>query len=281
MEERRTVLITGCSSGFGLLSALRFAREGWRVAATMRDPAKAGDLKSRAEAEGLAGIVVDQLDVTSDESVRRAVIAVHEREGNIDALVNNAGYGYFAFVEDGDLDEVRANFETNVFGLLRVTQQVIPIMREQRSGRVVNLSSLVGRFAFPLSGLYAGTKHAVEAISEALAYEVAAFGISVSVVQPGTFPTNFQTTSPRGSPKTKDPNSPYAPLLVKVKERRNAQAAVSGDPAQVADAIYRAVTDDPPKMWYRVGVDAEEYLGKRRTLPEEDWVRFMMDLHKT
>lgn len=279
MSEVGRVLITGCSSGFGLHSAVLFAQRGWRVWAGVRDPDRALALRAAAAEARPGSISILALDVTVPHQITSAVAETERNSGPLDVLVNNAGYGYFAFVEHADLDEVRANFETNVFGLLAVTQAVLPIMRRQGRGRIINLSSLVGRFAFPLSGPYCATKHAVEALSEALYHEVRGFGIHVSVIQPGMFLTDFQSRSLRVHPETDDPASPYAAVREGTRRRRARQAEAAGDPRQVAEAIWHAATDASPRFRYRVGADAEEYLSLRDRMTDEEFFTEMEARH--
>src|SRR3990170_2900956 len=188
------VVITGCSSGFGMLAALEFARRGDSVYATMRNTAKADRLHTRAQAVGVA-VEVLQLDVNDIGSVGAAIEEVIRREGRIDVLVNNAGIGIEGAVEDFDDDEVLAVFETNLFGVIRVTRAVLPHMRSQGSGTIVTVGSLAGKATAPFSGIYSASKHAVEALSDALYYELQQFGIRVVLIEPGGFETEIETNS--------------------------------------------------------------------------------------
>ena len=180
------VLITGCSSGFGLLAALQFARKGDQVYATMRNPAKAGELEKAKSEEKLA-IEVLQLDVTDEASVTNAVRQVIDAAGRIDVLVNNAGIGAHGPIEETDDDEAKEIFETNFFGALRTIRAVLPQMREQKSGTIVNVSSLAGRVSPPFDGIYSASKFALESATEALHFEVHPFGIRMVLVEPGGF----------------------------------------------------------------------------------------------
>src|SRR5215212_7492856 len=180
----RTVLITGCSSGIGRATAERLARSGNVVYATARRPESIADLEQ-------AGCRTLALDVTDEASMQAAVRTVEEAEGAVGVLVNNAGYSQSGAVESVPMDDVRRQFETNVFGLVRMCQLVLPGMRAQGWGRIVNLSSMGGRFTFPGGGYYHATKHAVEAISDALRFEVRGFGIDVVIVEPGLIRTGF------------------------------------------------------------------------------------------
>src|SRR5438067_4594546 len=180
----RVVLITGCSTGIGRSAADRLARRGHTVYATARRTESIEDLKE-------AGCRTLALDVTDEESMRAAVAAVEEAEGAVGALVNNAGYSQSGAIEDVPMDQVRKQFETNVFGLVRMCQLVLPGMRKQGDGRIVNVSSMGGRLVFPGGGIYHATKHAVEALSDALRFEVRGFGIGVSIIEPGLIKTEF------------------------------------------------------------------------------------------
>jgi NADP-dependent 3-hydroxy acid dehydrogenase YdfG len=187
-EASKAVLVTGCSTGIGRATAERLAKKGLTVYATARKLDSIADL----EASGCRTLA---LDVTDEQSMSAAVGAVEEAEGAVGALVNNAGYSLSGAVEALDLDEVRRQFETNVFGLVRMCQLVLPGMRRQRYGRIVNLSSIGGKVVFPGGGAYHGTKHAVEGFSDALRFEVANFGVAVSVVEPGLIRTEFASTA--------------------------------------------------------------------------------------
>ncbi len=255
-RQMANVLITGCSSGFGKLAALQFARKGDRVFASMRNLAKGGDLAAAREAEKLK-IDLIQLDVTDEASVKQAVASVIESAGSIDVLVNNAGIGAHGPVEETDDDEAKEIFETNFFGVLRVIRAALPHMREEKAGVIVNVSSLAGRVGPPFDGIYSASKFALEAMSESLYYEVHPFGIRVLLVEPGGFDTNIANTI--RIPRRYGEGSPYADL-----DQRFAQAMTKlpgndeeSDAQDVADVIYNAVHDGEPKLRYLVGKDAE------------------------
>lgn len=251
------VLVTGCSTGFGLLTALAFARRGDRVFATMRDVAKAGALQEAAAAEGLTVDVV-ALDVTDDESVTSAVAAVHESAGTIDVLVNNAGVGGRSAVETFPDDLVRSIFETNVFGVLRLCRAVLPEMRERGSGAIVNVSSLAGLSAPPFNAAYSASKHALEAFSEAMALEVQPFGVRVALVEPGYFRTNIGENVV-ASTRLRD-DSPYAERERQAVEAVPASVEQGGDPTIVADTIVEAATTATPRLRYPLGAGADQVL---------------------
>ena len=268
------VLITGCSSGFGQLAALEFARNGDTVYASMRNTAKAGPLEQARDGDKLS-IHVVQLDVTDGDSVSSAVRQVIEAEGRIDVLVNNAGIGANGPIEETDVDEAKEIFETNFFGVLRVTQTVLPQMREQKSGTIVNVTSLAGRVAPPFDGIYAASKYALEAASEALYYEVHPFGIRVLVIEPGGFETSIGDN--RRIPRRFTEGSPYVELQQRFEQAmtRLPTGGERADPQVVAEAIYQAVHDDEPKLRYLVGKDAEMIGGLRRQMDDQQFEQTM------
>lgn len=267
------VLITGCSKGIGLLTALQFARKGDTVFASMRNTSRAGDLQKRAEAEKLA-IEVVQLDVVDDGSVRAAVDKVLAAAGRVDVLVNNAGYGRRGPVEEADLAEARDVFETNFFGPLRVAQAVLPAMREQRAGTIVNVSSLAGILAEPYNGIYSASKHALEAASETLYFECHPFGVRVLIIEPGGFDTRGYWQGredhrfAEGSPYLEH-GQRFFEALTKLPG-----GARPGDPQVVAEAIYDAVYTDRPKLRYTVGEEGA-IADLRRRLDDEQWEQTM------
>ena len=268
------VLITGCSSGFGMLAAVEFARRGDAVYASMRDTLKSGPLLDEARAAG-ASVHVIALDVADAASVKNAVADVIAREGRIDVLVNNAGVGMHGPVEEADDDETRQLFETNVFGLLRVTRAVVPHMRAQKSGAVVNVSSLAGKVSAPFGGLYSATKHAVEALSDALYFELHPFGVRVAIVEPGGFETRFGDN--RIMERRFNAGSPYAELERRFADRQT-RLPGTGEPADardVARVIVEAATAEQPRRRYLVGKDAELIGGFHKQMSDEDFEKAM------
>ena len=240
-KENPVWFITGCSTGFGRELAKQVLERGWRAVVTARDPSKVADI-----AQGHADrALVLPLDVTNRAQIDAAVAAVRQQFGRIDVLVNNAGYGYFAAIEEGEDDEVRAMFETNVFGLVDMTKAVLPLMRGQRSGMLINVSSIGGLTSYAATGYYHGTKYAVEGISETLALELKPLGIDVLIVEPGPFRTNW------AGPSIKRSKTQMEDYAATAGERRKQSAARSGkqpgDPVRGARAIIDvAVSDNPP-----------------------------------
>jgi NAD(P)-dependent dehydrogenase (short-subunit alcohol dehydrogenase family) len=270
MPDPQVVLITGCSTGIGRATAERLARAGHTVYATARRPESIEDLKE-------SGCRTLALDVTSEESMSAAVAAVERAEGGIGALVNNAGYSQNGAVETVPLADVRAQFETNVFGLLRMCQLVLPGMRRRGEGTIVNLSSMGGRFTLPGGGIYHATKHAVEAISDAMRFEVSSFGVHVVLIEPGIIRSSFGETA-AGSVSAGD--GPYAEFNAAVAEA-NATAPdgplgkLGGEPDDVAKVIEAAIAARRPRSRYRVTASARVLLTQRRLLPDRAWDRVM------
>jgi NAD(P)-dependent dehydrogenase (short-subunit alcohol dehydrogenase family) len=265
----RVVLITGCSTGIGRATAERLAARGWRVYATARDVEKIKFLADR-------GCMVLPLDVTDEASMRTAVGEVERREGAVGVLVNNAGYSQSGAVESVPMGKVRRQFETNVFGLVRMCQLVLPGMRRQGWGRIVNISSMGGRLTFPGGGHYHATKYAVEAISDALRFEVAGFGVGVVVVEPGLIRTGFADAA-TGSMEGTTAGGPYASFdaavakAVRDNYERGPFLKLGGGPETVAATIERAITAERPRARYAVTPSAHLFIGLRRLLPDRAW----------
>ncbi|RKF30666.1 oxidoreductase [Paraburkholderia fungorum] len=250
-------LITGCSTGFGRELAKLVLERGWRAVVTARDPSKVKDI---AEAHGERALVLP-LDVTNRQQIDDVVTQATQRFGRIDALVNNAGYGYLAAIEEGEDDEVRAMFETNVFGLVDITKAVLPIMRKQRSGLIVNVSSIGGIASFAATGYYHATKYAVEGLSESLAAEVKPLGIDVLIVEPGPFRTNWAGPSIKQSATVLDDYAATAGERRKQTEARSGKQA--GDPVRAAQAIIEAALSDKPPLRLLLGKVALELARKK------------------
>ena len=261
------VLVTGCSSGIGKATAEALVASGHTVYATARRPETLAGLESLG-ARTLA------LDVTSEESMASAVKLVETEHGRIGALVNNAGYGEYGTIEETDLDKVRTMFETNVFGLARLTQLVLPAMREARSGRVVNVGSMGGRFTFPVGGYYHATKYAVEAITDALRNEVHGFGIGVSLVEPGLIRTGFEQTAHTSDAAATHGDSPYAGLRAASASNTTGgygNPMVATGPETVARVIVRAVESRHPKSRYVVTPAARALIATRTLGGDRVW----------
>jgi NAD(P)-dependent dehydrogenase (short-subunit alcohol dehydrogenase family) len=271
IEKSRPVLITGCSTGIGRATAERLADDGWNVHATARRPESIEDLAGR-------GCKTHALDVTDERSMQSAVEEV-EKDGPIGALINNAGYSQSGAIETIPMSSVRRQFETNVFGVMRMCQLVLPGMRGAGSGRIVNLSSMGGKLTFPGGGVYHATKHAVEALSDALRFEVREFGVDVVVIEPGLIVTEFGETA-AGSLADVEEHGPYARFNSEVaKVTANAytgpMARFGAGPEAVAGKIAKALTARRPSTRYKVTPSATVMLGTRRLVTDRMWDRMM------
>ena len=269
-EISKVILITGCSTGIGRSTAERLAGRGYTVYATARRLESISDLEAK-------GCRVLPLDVCNEDSMRAAVTAVEQAHGAVGVLVNNAGYGEDGPIEQVAMEAVRRQFETNVFGLVQLTQLVLPGMRKQRWGRIINVSSMGGKLVFPGWGFYHATKFAVEAISDALRFEVKPFGINVSVIEPGSIRTQFEETSMGSMDSVAPEGSPYAAFMGRVAERGRAtySGPLAAGPEIVARAIEHAIKSKRPRTRYPLTAGARTLLFVRRLLPDRAWDALM------
>jgi NAD(P)-dependent dehydrogenase (short-subunit alcohol dehydrogenase family) len=269
----KVAVVTGSSTGIGYETSLILSRNGFLTYATMRNLNKSENIKSAATKENLP-IQIRQLDVTNEVSVTNAIQEISSEAGRIDVLVNNAGYGLNGAFEDLAIDEIKAQYETNVFGLIRTTQAVLPIMRRQRSGTIVNISSGAGRFGFPSSSAYVSTKFAVEGLSESMSYELEPFGIRVVIVEPGVIRTNF-LDGVVVAKKSKDQNSPYSQMMQKVTAGFEEMMKNASSPDVVAKVVLNAIRDKNPNLRYLAGSDVEKWLGGKRKVADEELYKMM------
>ena len=278
MTDQKVAIVTGSSSGIGYETALLLARNGFRTYATMRNLEKAKAISDISKSEKLALHTI-KLDVTDEKSVNEAIKTIKSDAGRIDVLVNNAGYGLTGSLEDLSMSEIKAQYETNVFGLIRVTQAVLPIMREQKSGIIVNISSIGGKMAIPLQSPYHGTKFAVEGLSESIAYELEPFGIKIVIIEPGAIKTNFDTGMVVAQ-KNQNPSSPYYKSMQKLQSSINSVFKNGTPPAKVAEVILNAITTPNPNLRYTVGEDAALLAQKRKELPDSEFQKLVLELFK-
>jgi NADP-dependent 3-hydroxy acid dehydrogenase YdfG len=265
----RTALITGCSSGIGYATAERLLQDGYAVYATARRP-------ESIEALAAKGATTLPLDVTDEGSMTAAVDRVIEAEGGVGVLVNNAGYSQSGAVESVSLDEVRRQFETNVFGLVRMCQLVLPGMRARGEGRIVNVGSMGGRLTFPGAGIYHATKYSVEAISDALRFEVRGFGVKVILIEPGLIVTNFGEVAAGSVEAGADRDGAYASFNRHVAEitagaYKGPMTKLGGGPEVVAATIAKALAAKRPRARYAVTPSAHLLIGQRRITPDRVW----------
>lgn len=265
-DHDKIALITGTSSGFGLLTAIKLAGKGYKVVATMRDLTRKGELVRQAEAAGITGqIHLMALDVTEAASIEAALSSVVDMYGRIDVLVNNAGLAVGGFVEDVTMEEWRLQMDTNFFGLLAVTKAVLPVMRNQREGLIINISSVSGLTGFPGYGPYAASKFAVEGFSESLRQELSPLGIRVVLVEPGSFRTPIWDKGLAGFKGSED--SPYKDKLDEVLRYSRRSAETAPDPQQVADLIGRITDMKAPRLRYPIGKGSRMLILGRTLLP--------------
>ena len=274
MPADSPVLITGCSTGIGRATAERLRGAGHAVYATARNPETLADLEAK-------GCVTLALDVTDEASMKAAVDRIEEEAGGIGALVNNAGYSQSGAIETVEMEAVRRQFETNVFGLIRMTQLVLPGMRKRGTGRIVNISSMGANFTFPGGGVYHATKYAVEAISDALRFEVAGFGIDVVVIQPGAIRTEFDKAAVASLDDAGSADDVYADFNRHVGRattdayEKGPMKLLGGEPDAVAKVIEKAITVGRPRTRYRVTPSATLLINQSHLMPDRVWDRFV------
>jgi NAD(P)-dependent dehydrogenase (short-subunit alcohol dehydrogenase family) len=271
----RVAVVTGSSSGIGYETSLMLARNGFLTYATMRNLNKSENIKSISAKENLP-IRITQLDVTDDASIDNAVQAILSETGRIDVLVNNAGYDAFGAVEDLSIEEIRTQFETNFFGAVRLMKAVLPIMRKQKSGIIVNLSSIGGLIGVPLNSAYVGSKFALEGFSESMKYELEGFGIKVILIEPGAVNTNILENSKQAQ-KAMNPDSPYAEFSKKVSEGVRESFKQTSSPMQVAEVILTAIKSEKPNTRYLVGKDALAIKERRKNSSDFDLERWIKE----
>lgn len=259
-----TILITGASSGIGKATATLFHDKGWNVVATMRSP------DNETELGQLDNVRLARLDVTDGESITAAVADGLDAFGRIDALLNNAGYGAYGPLEAFPMDRIERQFDTNVLGLLAVTKAVLPHFRRQKSGTIVNISSIGGQMTFPLGTLYHGTKFAVEGLSEALHFEMEAIGVKVKIVEPGAIATDFAGRS--FDFHNDESMTEYQDLVQKLMAGFGSVLSNASPPSLVAEVIWTAVTDGTATLRYRAGPDAVELLDNRKKLDDATFI---------
>jgi NAD(P)-dependent dehydrogenase (short-subunit alcohol dehydrogenase family) len=273
--KNKVALVTGSSSGMGFATAIMLARAGIHTYASMRNLKKSKTITELASTENLPLQVV-QLDVIDKKSVKEAITKIVTEKERIDVLVNNAGYGLFGSLEDVSIEELKAQFETNFFGVIRVTQLVLPIMRKQKSGTIVNVSSVGGRIGLPVLSAYHSTKFALEGLSESMSYELEPFGIRVVIIEPGVIRTNIMNSSIIAK-KAQDPKSLYFSLIQKVENNFKLMIEnESSPPEEVAKVILGVVTSENPQLRYTVGNDAVTMIQARVNMSDNQFKKMIM-----
>jgi short-subunit dehydrogenase len=271
MQDRKVAIVTGSSSGIGFETSLTLARNGFHTYATMRNMKgkKSTPLTEAAKNENLQLRAIE-LDVDNDRSVIDAINTIVVERGRIDVLINNAGYALGGALEDSSMDEIKAQFETNFFGAVRATKAVLPVMRRQGAGKIVNITSMGGRIAIPLSSSYHGTKFAFEGLSESIRYELEPFGIKVILIEPGAVGSNFWKNI-KIAKSSSDSNSPYTQFGNKILKAYKQMEQNTISPSVVAKTILDAVTSNNPQLRYVVGEDAAKTLEARKNMPDNEF----------
>jgi NAD(P)-dependent dehydrogenase (short-subunit alcohol dehydrogenase family) len=273
-SNQKVAVVTGSSSGIGFETSLALARNGFMTYATMRNLNKSENIKSLAEKEKLPLKIV-QLDVTDDGSVKNAMQSIIAEANRIDVLVNNAGYVLNGAFEDLAIEELKAQYETNLFGVTRVTQTALPIMRKQKSGIIVNISSgVVTIGGYPGGSAYVSTKFAIEGLSKSMAYELEPFGIKVVLVEPGVIRTNL-VNSMVSAKKSQDPNSPYSQIMQNVATSFQHMIEGGSSADVVAKVVLKAVTSENPSLKYLAGKDIETWMEAKRNMSDEEFYKMM------
>ena len=266
----KVAVVTGSSSGIGFETSLALAREGYFTYATMRDVKKADDVQRITNEENLP-LKVIELDVDDEESAKNAIDTIIQEKGRIDVLVNNAGWGIWGTGEDVSIEEFRAQFETNFFSVVRMIQKVAPIMREQGSGNIVNISSVAGRIGLPASTAYFSSKFAIEGLSESLRYELGPFGVNVIIIEPGVIKTNF-FDSMRTAKKADDT---YKEITEKVISGVKMMAEMGTPPKEVANVIIKSLKEEKPLPRYVVGNDAAMFLEAKKMKTDIEFENYL------
>ncbi len=268
MSEQMTVLVTGSSTGIGKATCKLFQERNWNVVATMRRP------DDEKELPALENVLVTRLDVTDAASIQAAVKAGIDRFGRIDVLVNNAGFGSYGPLEATSMEKVERQFSTNVLGLLAMTKALLPHFRANRSGVIVNISSVGGKVAYPLGTLYHGTKFAVEGLSEALSFEMGTVGVRVKIVEPGAIKTDFMKSFDFNNDETL---TEYQDVVGKLMKVAGPMMENGAEPTVVAEVIYQAATDGTDQLRYTAGDDAEPLMAKRKAEDDTTFLRGMRE----
>lgn len=280
-EQQQVAVVTGSSSGIGFETSLLLARNGIYTYATMRNQSKSEEILGNARKDNLP-LKTLYLDVTNEKSILKAMKKIIDEKGRIDILINNAGYSLLGPLEQLDIDEIKAEFETNFFGIIKLIQSVLPTMRKQRYGRIINISSLAGRIGFPFSSAYVSSKFALEGLTESLGYEIKNFGIYAILIEPGVIRTNFLNSMKLGknviTPQNdSNINLPYTEMVQKRISAFKPRFEKGSSPIEVAEVVLEAATSQHPKPRYLVGNDAMKMIKKRKDTSDEEFGRLVMD----
>ena len=275
-NKKKVAVVTGSSTGIGFETSLLLARNGFYTYATMRDLDKSKAITNITQKEKLS-LEILQLDVTADKSVKEAINNITNEQERIDVLVNNAGFALVGAFEEISIEEFKEQYETNVFGVIRVTQAVLPIMRNQRCGTIVNISSIAGKIGFPLTSAYVSSKFALEGLTESMAYEIEQFGIKVILIEPGVIKTNFNNNLKIGKRVAKNQNSSYKEMTQKRITGFQPRFESGTPPVDVAKVILKAITSENlSKLRYLVGNDAFKLIKIRNNISDKEFGKLVI-----
>lgn len=272
-DEKKVVLLTGCSSGIGFETSLLLAKRGYKVYSTVRNIEKSVNLTKAINEDNL-DITILLMDVTKEKSIKNAIDNVISDTGRLDAVINNAGFGLYGPIEYLSKEEIRAQFETNFFGIIEIIQQVLPIMRKQNNGRIINVSSISGRIGFPLSSLYVSSKFALEGLSESLRFELSKFGINIILIEPGIVKTEFGKNLIMNK-EAIDVLSPYSDIFTQRMDKLITRFKNGILPVKVAEVIYTAISDKNPKLRYPIGDDSFDLLAIQKSMSDKDFFEYL------
>jgi NAD(P)-dependent dehydrogenase (short-subunit alcohol dehydrogenase family) len=275
--NNKTAIVTGTSSGFGLSTSVELARKGFTVIAAMRNCDKSNELLQRARKHGVESkIIVHELDVTNEGSIKAFQTWINEEFRRVDVLINNAGYAGAGFVEEVSMDEYRQQFETNVFGVFAVTKAILPLMRMQKQGCIINISSISGKVAFPGLSPYAASKHAIEGWSESLRLEMQTFGVKVVLIEPGSYKTNIWSTGKQVAEESLKSHSPYQDYMQSIEKYIAEGENSFGDPEDVARKIAKIATMENPDFRYPIGRGVKATILLKNFLPWGLWEKIIL-----
>jgi NAD(P)-dependent dehydrogenase (short-subunit alcohol dehydrogenase family) len=275
--DNKTAIVTGTSSGFGLSTSIELARKGFTVIAAMRNCDKSSELLQQARKYGVESkINVHELDVTYEGSIKAFQTWVNEEFGRVDVLINNAGYAGAGFVEEVSMDEYRRQFETNVFGVIAVTKAFLPLMRMQKQGCIINISSISGKVAFPGLSPYVASKHAIEGWSESLRLEMQPFGVKVVLIEPGSYKTNIWSTGKQVAEESLHSHSPYQVYMQSIEKYIAEGENSFGDPKDVARKIAEIATMGNPDIRYPIGRGVKATIFLKNFLPWGLWEKITL-----
>jgi NAD(P)-dependent dehydrogenase (short-subunit alcohol dehydrogenase family) len=274
-------IVTGASSGFGLLTAIELSKAGFQVIATMRNAERSVELLKETKRLSIhSNIIVHEMDVTSESSIGRLAVLI-ERLGRVDVLVNNAGYAAAGFVEEITMEEYRKQFDTNFFGVIAVTKTVLPFMRSQGKGKIINVSSISGKIAFPGLSPYVASKHALEGWSESLRLELSPFGIAVTLIEPGSYKTNIWSSGKQVTTLSLQTDSPYYKYMKSIEDYISSGEGQFGNPKDVAEKIASIALEEGPSLRHPIGKGVRTTLLLRNFIPWKLWEKiFIKKLHR-